>query len=144
MAVAALVLREGQVLLVKRKNPPNAGKWSLPGGIVELGERLEEAVLRELREETGLAGRVTGFVRPVEYLELDGNGRVAFHYVILVYRVEAEPGELRAGDDAAEACFFPLEEAAEREDVTRTTREVLRPLLSPEFRPSMGPPRGIT
>ncbi len=128
VAVAAVVIKDGRVVLVKRKYPPSAGKWSLPGGHVELGERLEDAVLRELKEETGLTGRVVGFLRPVEYIEAEG-GEVKYHFVILVYKVDivgdAEP---RAGDDAEEAVAVPLEKALGM-DLTKTTREVLAGLL---------------
>ncbi len=127
VAVAALAVKDGKILLVKRKYPPSAGKWSLPGGHVELGERLEEAVLRELKEETGVDGVVKGFLAPVEYIEQDG-GQVRHHFVILVYVVEAA-GEPRAGGDAAEAAFVPLEEALKM-DLTKTTREVLQQLPS--------------
>jgi 8-oxo-dGTP diphosphatase len=125
VAVAALAVKDGKILLVKRKYPPGAGKWSLPGGHVELGERLEEAVLRELKEETGVDGVVKGFLAPVEYIEQDG-GQVRYHFVILVYLVEAT-GEPRAGGDAAEAAFVPLEEALKM-DLTKTTLEVLQKL----------------
>jgi 8-oxo-dGTP diphosphatase len=125
VAVAALAVKDGKILLVKRKYPPGAGKWSLPGGHVELGERLEEAVLRELKEETGVDGVVKDFLTPVEYIEQDG-GQVRYHFVILVYLVEAT-GEPRAGGDAAEAAFVPLEEALKM-DLTKTTREVLQQL----------------
>ena len=125
VAVAALAVKDGKILLVKRKYPPSAGKWSLPGGHVELGERLEEAVLRELKEETGVDGVVKGFLAPVEYIEQDG-GQVRYHFVILVYLVEAA-GEPHAGGDAAEAAFVPLEEALKM-DLTKTTREVLQQL----------------
>jgi len=127
VAVAALVVKDGKVLLVKRKYPPSAGRWSLPGGHVELGERLEEAVLRELKEEAGVDGAVRGFLAPVEYIELDG-GYVKYHFVILVYLVEAAgDAEPRAGDDAADAVFVPLEEALKM-DLTKTAREVLQRL----------------
>lgn len=129
IAVAAVAVKDGRVVLVKRKYPPSAGKWSIPGGHVELGERLEDAVLRELKEETGLTGRVVGFLKPVEYIEVEG-GEVRYHFVILVYKVDivgdAEP---RAGDDAEEAVAVPLEKALEM-DLTKTTREVLAGLLS--------------
>jgi len=125
VAVAALAVKDGKILLVKRRYPPSAGRWSLPGGHVELGERLEEAVLRELKEETGVDGVVKGFLAPVEYIEQDG-GQVRYHFVILVYLVEAT-GEPRAGGDAAEAAFVPLEEALKM-DLTKTTFEVLQKL----------------
>ncbi|ABL88918.1 NUDIX hydrolase [Pyrobaculum islandicum DSM 4184] len=129
IAVAALVVRDRKVLLIKRRYPPSAGKWSLPGGHVELGERLEDAVLRELKEETGLDGTVRSFLRPVEYIEWEG-GRVKYHFVILVYLVEvAGNAQPKASDDAEDAAFVPIEKALEM-DLTKTTREVIESLPS--------------
>lgn len=122
-------MKNGEVVLVKRKYPPNPGKWSLPGGHVELGERLEEAGLRELREETGLTGRVVKFLQPVEYIERDGS-RIAYHFVILVYLVEIEDdARPTARDDAEDVVIVPVRKALEM-DLTKTTREVLERLLS--------------
>ncbi|ACB39722.1 NUDIX hydrolase [Pyrobaculum neutrophilum] len=128
VAVAAAAVRGGEILLIKRKYPPSAGKWSLPGGHVELGEKLEEAVLRELKEETGLEGVVKRFLKPVEYIEREG-GRVKYHFVILVYLVEVADGaQPKASDDAEDAAFVPVEKALEM-DLTKTTREVIDYLL---------------
>ncbi len=124
VAVAAVATSGRSVLLVKRKYPPNAGKWSLPGGYLELGERLVDGVLRELREETGVGGVVERFMTPVEYIESDGDG-VRYHFVILVYLVRITGGNLRASDDADEVALVPIEKAFEM-DLTETTREVLR------------------
>ncbi|MEZ0319943.1 MAG: NUDIX hydrolase [Pyrobaculum sp.] len=124
VAVAALAVKDGKILLVKRRYPPSQGKWSLPGGHVELGERLTEAVLRELKEETGMDGVVKKFLAPVEYIEVV-DGRVKYHFVILVYLVElTSDGPPRASDDAEDAVLTPLEEALKM-DLTKTTREVL-------------------
>lgn len=97
--VSGLVVRDGRVLLIKRGKEPYKGCWSLPGGGVEPGESLRDAVCREMREETGLevdVGRVAGY-------------REGFvgddHYVVIAFHVEVTGGELRAGDDA-EACEF--------------------------------------
>ncbi|MCC6021227.1 MAG: NUDIX hydrolase [Thermoproteaceae archaeon] len=128
VAVAALVVKNGAVLLVRRGQEPGAGKWSLPGGRVEPGERLEDAVLRELEEETGLRGVVKGLLGISEYIEREGGG-VKHHFVILIYRVDvAGGGEPRASGDAAGAAFVPLEEAL-RMELTHTAREALRVLL---------------
>lgn len=133
LAVAAAAMKDGKILLVKRKYPPSRGKWSLAGGHVELGERLEEAVLRELKEETGVDGRIKKFLMPVEYIERRGD-EVVYHYVILVYLVEVVGGAPAASDDAEEVELVPLEKALEM-DLTQTTREVLGRLLA-EFRNS--------
>ncbi len=81
-AVGALILREGRVLLVKRGQPPARGEWSIPGGVVEVGETLLEAVIREVSEETGLSVIVGPVVEVVDRIHRDAAGRVEYHYVI--------------------------------------------------------------
>jgi len=91
------------VLLVKRGREPLKGFWSLPGGVVEAGELLEEALHREVREETGLEAEVVSLVEVFERIMRDGKGRPEYHYVLHDYYCKAVGGELRAGDDAAQA-----------------------------------------
>lgn len=99
MAVGAVVVDRGRVLLVRRGNPPLKGDWSLPGGALELGESLAAGLVREVREETGL------IVKPVELVELldrihrDGE-RVRYHYVIADYLCRVVGGEMQAASDA--------------------------------------------
>ncbi|MFE0749449.1 NUDIX hydrolase [Gordonia sp. NPDC058843] len=102
VAVGALITDDaGRILLVLRRNEPSAGHWSLPGGKVELGESLEQAMIREVREETGLVVTVG---EPAIQLEIPvGDGRV---YEVHDFRAEIRSGELRPGDDAADAAFF--------------------------------------
>jgi mutator protein MutT len=104
VGVGAVLAIGGRVLLVRRAKEPLKGRWTLPGGTVELGETLEEAVVRELEEETGLC------VAPRELLSVFDRihretGRVAYHYVIVDYLCERISGELRAGSDAAEVAL---------------------------------------
>ena len=105
VAAAALVLRAGQVLLVRRANDPLRGYWTLPAGFVDAGEDPARAVERECLEETGLRGRVTGLLDVLAGLE---HPRGA--HILIVYRVEVEPGDLQAADDVDGAAFFPLED----------------------------------
>lgn len=106
--VGAVVFdRAGRLLLVLRRNPPAQGCWSLPGGRVEPGEDDRTAVLRELREETGLDAQVLRFVGEVRRPAPDGGS-----YLIQDYECRAAAGELRSGDDAARAGWFAPSELA--------------------------------
>jgi 8-oxo-dGTP diphosphatase len=110
ISVGAIVVEDQQLLLIRRGRGPAAGFWSVPGGRVEFGELLAEAVVRELAEETGLEGVCGELVGWVERIT------DAYHYVILDFTVTlldptAEP---IAGDDAAEAAWVPLHEVADR------------------------------
>lgn len=103
VGVGAVVLDGDRVLLVRRGRPPGEGKWSLPGGLIELGERMEDAVTREVEEEAGLRVRVHGLCGVIDRVVRDGGDLVRYHWVILDYVATVEAGTLRAGSDAAEA-----------------------------------------
>ena len=107
-----------RVLLVKRKNPPNQGMWAIPGGKVKFGETINEAIRRELKEETSLDVKPTKLLAVVEII------KEGFHYVILDYICEVIGGELRPSSDALDARFLSLEEI-KREKVSPTTVEML-------------------
>ena len=108
-AVAAVVWHEDRVLLVRRGKEPGLGLWSIPGGAVRLGERLEDAVRRELREETGLDVRPVRIIHVVERI-LPEQGRIRFHYIIVDYLCTVDSGTLEAASDAREARWFLQEE----------------------------------
>lgn len=108
----ALLYHNGSVLLIQRGREPFTGFWGLPGGGVELGETVEEALVREIREETGLEARVERFLYYQDAIARDQNGRVQFHYVIFFFLAAVTGGSLRAGDDAANAAWFPVTELA--------------------------------
>jgi ADP-ribose pyrophosphatase YjhB (NUDIX family) len=112
VAVGGVAIRDDEVLLVQREHGPAAGAWSLPGGRVEFGEDLSEALVREMAEETGLEVVVEGFLGWVERI---GDDPEPFHFVILDFRVhvfdpDADPV---AGDDASEVRWVPVAELVE-------------------------------
>jgi 8-oxo-dGTP diphosphatase len=108
VCVGAIAVDNDRLLLVRRGHGAAAGEWSVPGGRVEAGETLAEAVVRELLEETGVEGVCNDLVGWVERISDDS------HYVILDFRVDVlEPSEPVAGDDAAEAAWVPLSDVAD-------------------------------
>lgn len=110
VGVGAVILKEGKLLLVKRGNEPAKGKWSIPGGVVELGENLEEAVTRETKEETGLDVEAQRLVDVVDQMETDEAGRVKYHFVIVDYLLKIKSGEAIAGSDVDELKWVALNE----------------------------------
>jgi 8-oxo-dGTP diphosphatase len=112
VAVGVLLLDGDRVLLVRRARPPQVGRWTVPGGGVELGETLEAAAQRELAEETGLTCALGPVVEVLDRVVRDGEGRIEFHYVILDFLGSEPRGELRAGSDAGEARWFRVDELA--------------------------------
>jgi ADP-ribose pyrophosphatase YjhB (NUDIX family) len=111
LGVGAVVLYEGKVLLIERGQEPLKGWWTVPGGLVETGERLEAAVRRETLEETGLIVKPVAVAAVFQHITPDLEGRTEFHYVIVDYLCELEAGTVQAASDAAEAGWFTLDEA---------------------------------
>jgi len=104
LTVDGVVLKDKKVLLIKRKNPPFKGKWALPGGFVEYGEKVEDAVVREVEEETGLKTNVSSIVGVYSDPDRDPRG----HTVTVVYLLEVFSSTLDFGDDADDAKFFDV------------------------------------
>ena len=105
IGVSVAVFRVGRVLLARRTKPPFAGAFSLPGGLVEVGETLEAAALRELREEVHIDARIVAFNRHVELIDRDSAGKIRHHYVIASFVGEWIAGEAKPGPEAAEAVW---------------------------------------
>ena len=105
VGVGAVIIQDGRVVLIKRKYEPLAGQWSLPGGIVEVGETLESSVAREMREETGLEVEVGPVVEVFDRITRDVEGGVRYHFVLVDYLCWPIGGVLQAGSDVADAVF---------------------------------------
>jgi mutator protein MutT len=130
VGVGGVVIRDGRALLIRRGTPPLEGRWSIPGGRVEWGESLEQAVVRELREETGLDVRVIELIEIVERIldeppSHDASAVPQFHFVILDYFCEAPAGQARAGGDALEVAWAGEDELA-RYQLTEAATRVIR------------------
>ena len=120
VCVGAIAVDNDRLLLVRRGNQPGAGSWSVPGGRVEPGETVGEAVVREVREETGLEALCGPLLGWVERIGDD------HHFVILDFVVEIlDPAEPTAGDDAADAAWIPLVDVAEMTDLVEGLAEFL-------------------
>jgi len=100
VGVGAVIVNEGRVLLVQRATEPAFGRWSIPGGLIEVGEMLTEAVIREVREETGLTVDPVQLIELLDRIHRDGD-RVRYHYVIADYLCRAVSGTVKAASDAA-------------------------------------------
>jgi 8-oxo-dGTP diphosphatase len=125
VAVGAIIIDDCRVVLVKRTQMPMLGEWSIPGGAVELGETVCEAVIREAREETGLDVEPMVLLGVFDRVIRDENGSVLYHYVLVDYYCRYVSGELCAGSDCDGARWFSPEEVAEV-PLPKDTAEVVR------------------
>ncbi len=110
VGVGAVILRGREVLIVRRANPPLQGEWSIPGGALDLGEKLRDGVAREVREETGLEVEVGPVLDVFDSIFPDAGGRTQYHYVLIDYLCHSRPGEAVAASDASELRWATLDE----------------------------------
>jgi 8-oxo-dGTP diphosphatase len=122
--VGALIIDRDRILLVQRGKQPLKGWWSLPGGVVETGEQLTEAIKREVREETGLDVEPQIVVEIFERILRDKEGKPEYHYVLIDYLCKAKGGEPKPGDDAAAVEWVKRKDLGSRK-VTEGTLEVI-------------------
>lgn len=108
-AVSAVIVRDGKILLVKRGREPNRGLWSLPGGSIEPGEAIDDAIVREVEEETRMRVTVGALAAIHEVIKRDGD-KLQFHYIIISKYAQPISGELHPDSDAADARWVPLDE----------------------------------
>lgn len=126
VGVAAAIFDDaGRVLLVQRGQPPRQGQWGLPGGLLDLGERLEDGVRREVREECGIDIEVVELVAAFEPIQRDDDGRVEYHYVVLDYWAHHRSGEAVAADDAA-AVAWATQDGLDAFSLSPDTAHVVR------------------
>ncbi|MGH9686355.1 MAG: NUDIX hydrolase [Candidatus Acidiferrales bacterium] len=126
VGVGGVIISNGRVLLIKRGSPPLEGQWSIPGGLLEVGETLMEGVRRELREETAIEVRPLDLIEVFERIELDGSGKSRYHFVVLDYLCQALGGEARAGSDVTDVAWATAEELAEYSLSSTATRVILK------------------
>jgi len=123
ITVDGIIIKDGEILLVKRKNDPFKGKWALPGGFVEYGEKTEDAVVREVLEETGLKATVYKTIGVYSDPNRDPRG----HTITVVYKLDIKGGKLKSGDDASDAKFFDVNQLPELSfDHNKIIENVLR------------------
>lgn len=130
VGVSALINYKGKILLIKRARDPAKCLWSLPGGLVELGEKTKDSIRRELLEELGLSVEPTCFIGVEEYIESDSCNRVRYHFVILVYLVKLMGYEkITPSDEVADYRWVNPKEALKM-SLTVTSRKVIKRFIS--------------
>jgi len=126
--VGGVILIDGKVLLVRRRFEPMAGRWSLPGGTLELGETLQEGAAREMKEETGLEVKVGPVLDVFDRITRDADGRVLYHYVLVDFLCRAVGGVPKAASDASEiALVDPVD--LDRYNLSEETVDVINKAL---------------
>ena len=127
VGVGALVVDEGRILLVKRASEPGLGLWSIPGGVLRVGETLEEALVREVEEETGIKVEVECLLDVLDLIVRDEDGRVKYHYVLVDYLAKPLGGEIRPSPETPEVKWVKIDDV-EKYPVTKTFLRLLRKL----------------
>jgi len=125
VGVGAVIIQDGRVLLVKRGHPPLAGEWSIPGGLLEVGETLRKAAAREALEETGLVVEPLDLLGVFDRVLRDLEGKLQYHYVLIDFLCQQVGGELHAASDAAEVRWYTQAEVKAL-SLARDTAEVIQ------------------
>jgi len=127
VGIGAVIVKENKVLLVKRAGEPGKGLWSIPGGLVEIGESIRDAVRREVKEETGLDVRVDEIADVTEIIIRDEENRVKHHYVIIDFFAVPLKGELKASSDALEVRWVEFKDL-KNYSLTNTVKKLFKKL----------------
>ena len=125
VGVGAVIFRGDSVLIARRGTPPSYGEWSVPGGLVEVGESLEEALRREVMEEVGIEVEVGDLTAVLDRILTDAGGRIEYHYILMDFCCEWKSGEPMAATDVMDCRFVPVD-ALDGFVMTRGTAEVVR------------------
>ena len=128
VGVGGVIIKDGKVLMIKRAFEPGAGKWSIPGGMVEVGEKLSEACEREVEEETGLEIEVLELINVFDMIDKDELGKVKFHYVLVDFLAKPVGGTERKSVEATEMKWVTHQEARAM-DLTKTARKAIEELF---------------
>ena len=142
VGVGAVIVEQSRVLLIRRGQPPLLGEWSLPGGVLECGETLREAVVREAREETGLVVETGEMLGVYERVIRGGEGRVRYHYVMIDFLCRPVGGDLNAGSDVADVRWFTRDELPALNLADDTNDVVLKGLARTMERRASSPGQG--
>lgn len=110
IGVGALIQRGDEIVVVKRENEPAKGLWSIPGGLLELGERVYDGVKREVKEETGLDVEINRLLDVIDNIVYDDDGKICYHYVLIDYLCSSSHGDLKAATDVKEAQWVKLKD----------------------------------
>lgn len=126
VGVGAIIIEDDRVALVRRGHPPLKGKWSIPGGVLEVGETLRAAAEREVREETGLEVEIGELLGVFDRVVPDEEGQIRYHYVLIDFLCRRVSGKLCAGDDAEDADWFQAAELDELGLAPETRKVILK------------------
>jgi ADP-ribose pyrophosphatase YjhB (NUDIX family) len=128
VGVGTVTVNNGKILLIKRAFDPGAGKWSIPGGLIEVGEKLSEAGKRETEEETGIKVEILELINVFDMIDLDDSKKVKYHYVLVDFLAKPVGGKERLSSEVTEIKWAGWEEAKTM-DLTRTARKALEELF---------------
>ncbi len=144
LGVGAIIMSGDKILLVRRANPPMQGEWSLPGGLVETGETTQEAVVREVVEETGLQVEPVKLAEVFERILRDPQGRVEYHFVLLDYLCHVTSGDAHAASDVTDVRWAKLDELATLAVAPETCEVISKAFLWSEETTATSPDDPIT
>lgn len=128
VGVGTVTIKSGKILLVRRAFEPGAGKWSIPGGLVEVGEKLSEAAARETEEETGIKVEILELINVFDMIDLDDHRKAKYHYVLVDFLSKPVGGKERTCDEVTDMKWVTFDEAKVM-DLTKTARKALEELF---------------